>query len=127
MQEARDTDSSSSPAGKRLLIVLAGTSIDAAQLALRYAATASAMDLDVELHAVSAGAVGWLAKDRAPPQLLARIRQAVQHGVELFVCPAAAAEDGLAADQLIPEVEGVRGAASLLEAAMQPTTKVITF
>ena len=49
----------------RLVILWGSSALDAAsagELAFRYAATAAAMDLAVELHAVSAGAVQQLAK-----------------------------------------------------------------
>lgn len=115
-----------SPA-RSLVIVLAGVSAEAAQLALRYAAAAAAMDTVVELHAVSAGAVAWLGRDGAPPGLLLQIRQAVEFGADIFVCPKALADRGLRTEELIDEVCGVRGAASLLAAGLVPGARFLSF
>ena len=107
--------------------MLSGESAEAARLALRYAATAAAMDVPVEMHVVSAGAVRWLTQGAASPALLTQIHQASELGVDVFACPAALAELGLTTEQLIPEVEGVRGAASLIAAAVAPNARVLSF
>ena len=78
-----------------LVIVLAGASTESAILALRYAVTAAAMDVIVELHAISAGAAAWFVRDAAPPGLLLQIRQAAEFGTEIFVCPVALADKAL--------------------------------
>jgi predicted peroxiredoxin len=109
------------------LVVLGSDSGNAARRALRYAATAAAMDLTVELHVISAEAVCWVARDAADSTLLAQVRQACGLGVALYVCPAALAEHGLTRAQLIDEVNELRGAASLLAAAMAPNVRVLSF
>jgi predicted peroxiredoxin len=76
---------------------------------------------------VSAGAVRWLVQGAAGAALLTQIRQACDLGMGLFACPAALSEQGLATEQLIPEVEGVRGAASLIGAAVAPNARVLHF
>lgn len=113
-----------SPAS-RLVIVL--SSADAATIAFRYAATAAAMDVVVEMHAVSGGAARLLGRGAASDDLLARIRQAIELGASLFVCPLALAEQGMQAHDLIDEVTGVRGAASLLGAGFAPGARFLGF
>lgn len=122
----------SSPPGAnlaRLAILLNNLGIEtpeALSIALRYATTAAAMDVAVEMHAVSRS-VALLRHGAAGPALLAQIRQAVALGVEIFVCPVALAEQGLSADELIEEVAGVRGAASLLVAGLEPGGRFLVF
>ncbi|WP_332879253.1 hypothetical protein [Massilia sp. S19_KUP03_FR1] len=110
----------------RLVIVLNTASTDTLAVALRYAVTAAAMDMMVELHAVGASAT-LLRHDALDAALLAQIRQATALGAALFACPAALADHGLAADQLIAEVTGVRGAASLLSAGFEPGARFMVF
>jgi len=113
------------------LVILWGSSaLDAAsagELAFRYAASAAAMDVAVELHAVSAGAVQHLAEGAAEQVLLERIRQAVEAGACVYVCPAALARQGLVLQDLIEQVSGVRGAASLLAAGLAPGARFLNF
>jgi predicted peroxiredoxin len=121
------TDSASSPA--RLVILLNGVGRAASQSALiplRYAATAAAMDVAVEMHAVSSS-VALFRRGAAEPELLTRIRQAVELGVEIFVCPLALVEQEMTIDDLIDEVAGVRGAASLLVAGLAPGARFMVF
>ncbi len=110
-----------------LVIVLSSGSAEAATLALRYAATAAAMDVPVELHAVSGGAAAWFARGSAAPALLTQTRQAHEMGAKLYVCPLALTELGLGADALIGEVCGIRGAASLLGAGLAPEARFMSF
>lgn len=110
-----------------LVIVLASGSAEAAQFALRYAATAAAMDVGVELHAIGAGAVAHFGRNAQSPSLLLQIRQAAEFGAAIFACPLALADQGLPAEDLIAEVSGVRGAASLLEAALAPGARLLSF
>lgn len=113
----------------RLVILLNNVSIEVPELAfipLRYATTAAAMDVAVEMHAVSRS-VALLRRGAADPALLAQIRQAVALGVEIFVCPVALTEQGLSMDDLIDEVAGVRGAASLLVAGLEPGARFLVF
>jgi predicted peroxiredoxin len=113
----------------RLVILLSGGSFAAPQsllIALRYATTAAAMDVAVELHAVGQSIV-MLRSGAADPALLDQIRQAVALGVEIFACPVALTEYGLKSDDLIAEVAGVRGAASLLVAGLAPGARFLVF
>ena len=111
----------------RLVILLNGSAApDSALIPLRYAATAAAMDVAVEMHAIN-GSVALLRRGAAGPELLARIRQAVELGVEIFVCPLALVEQGIAIDDVIDEVAGVRGAASLLVAGLEPGARFMAF
>lgn len=113
----------------RLVILLSSGSPGAPQsllIALRYATTAAAMDVAVELHVVNQSIV-LLRNGAADPALLEQISQAVALGVEIFACPVALTEHGLKSDDLIGEVAGVRGAASLLVAGLAPGARFLVF
>lgn len=134
-----------------------------ANLAFRYAATAAALDLSVEIHVVGES-VKILQRSLAPPpelassvsdekfaatldhtdaasivdksreagafshrDLLSQIREMKAMGVHLFACSAAMADAGLAATDLIAEVDGVRGAAALLAAGMADDARLMSF
>ena len=130
---------------KRLVVVLASGSHaepKPAMLAFRYAATAAAMDIEVEIHAVGAS-VGLLRRDTSPQatevaaptanpamssrDFVSQIREMKALDIELYVCSAALAEASLSLSDLIPEVSGVRGAASLLVAGLAPDARLLTF
>jgi predicted peroxiredoxin len=115
----------------RLVILLNSTTTrQAALVPLRYAATAAALDVAVEVHAVS-GSVALFAQTRDDgldtAAWLAELRQAIELEVEFFVCPVALAEHGLRAGDLLAEVAGVRGAPSLLAAGMAPGARFMVF
>lgn len=113
----------------RLVILLSGAeTADPRQalVALRYAVTAAALDVAVELHAVSAS-VALLRRDACAPALREQIRQAIELGAALYVCPVALAEQGLGIDDLIAEVAGVRGAPSLLVAGLAAGARFMVF
>jgi peroxiredoxin family protein len=134
-----------------------------ANLAFRYAATAAALDLSVEIHVVGES-VKILQRSLAPSpelassvaneklaatldhtdapgivdksreagafshrDLLSQIREMKAMGVHLFACSAAMADAGLAATDLIAEVDGVRGAAALLAAGMADDARFMSF
>ena len=121
--------STQSPQPAHLVVVVSGLSGQAPQplvLGLRYAATAAALDVTVELHAVGP-AVALLRRGAAGEPLLASIRQAAELGVQIFVCPQALAEQGLCPEDLIAEVKGVRGAASLLDAGLASGARFLSF
>ena len=130
---------------KRLVVVLASGSHaepKPAMLAFRYAATAAAMDIEVEIHAVGTS-VGLLRRDTSPEatkvaaptvnqamssrDFVSQIREMKALDIELYVCSAALAEASLSLSDLIPEVSGVRGAASLLVAGLAPDARLLTF
>jgi predicted peroxiredoxin len=113
----------------RLVILLNNASISAPEslfMPLRYATTAAAMDVAVEVHAIN-HSVSWFRHGAADPALLNQIRQAVALGVEIFVCPVALTEQGLNTGDLIEEVAGVRGAASFLVAGLEPGARFLVF
>ena len=121
------TQSQQAPA--RLVVVISGLAAHAQQqvaLGLRYAATAAALDVAVELHAVGP-AVALLRRGAAGEPLLASVRQAAELGVQIFVCPQALAEQELRPEDLIAEVSGVRGAASLLDAGLASGARFLSF
>ncbi len=113
----------------RLVILLNNVSTDAPDalsIPLRYAATAAAMDVAVEMHAVSRS-VALLRRDAVSPALLAQLQQAVELGVQIFACPVALAEQGMRAEDLSDAVAGVRGAASLLVSGLGPDARFMVF
>lgn len=113
----------------RLVILLSGMSLkggDMLGMPLRYAATAAAMDVAVEMHVVNQS-LALLRHGAADAALLGHIRQAVALGVQIFACPVALAELGCGADDLIDEVAGVRGAASFLVAGLEPGARFLVF
>lgn len=130
---------------KRLVVVLASGSPSEpgpALLAFRYAATAAAMDIEVEIHAVGAS-VGLLRRDAPRDEstvaaqsvnaamssrdFVSQIGDLKSLDVELYVCSAALAEANLSLSELIPEVSGVRGAAALLVSGLAPDARLLTF
>ncbi len=134
---------------KRLLIVLAGGSPVAtapAGLAFRYAVTAAALDLLVEIHVVGES-VKLLQKSFAGNSdqtdrtlgdaiqsepfseqgLSSQVRLMKSMDVKLFVCSAALADAGLTLMDLIPEIDGVRGAAAMLAAGLAEDARILSF
>jgi predicted peroxiredoxin len=110
----------------RLVVVVGDVAEQGAALPLRYAATAAALDADVELHCVGAS-VAWLRRGAAGQALLDRLRDAVDAGARVYACPAALAAHGVRPDELLPEVAGVRGAAALLAAGFAPDARFMNF
>jgi predicted peroxiredoxin len=115
-------------AGARLVILLErAVTVEAAQSALRYASTAAAMDVAVEVHAVGAS-VALLHRDAAAGgDWLAALAQALELGVEVYACPQALAGQGMRVEDLMDGVSGIRGAASLLAAGLAPGGRVMVF
>ena len=118
------------------------TDHEAAGLALRYAETAAALDFLVEIHVVGKSISLFSKRSRdsrvsnqrhhehTQGKLLnpaQRLRRANELGVKLYVCSAAMAEANIAPEDLIEEVSGVRGAASLLSAGMAPNARLLCF
>jgi predicted peroxiredoxin len=121
-----------------LVIVLANgssTESQAADLAFRYAETAAAMDYSVEIHVVGKAVRLFQKFDKHSSHLAGvpassmteRLQRANELGVKLYVCSAALADAQLALRDLIDEVSGVRGAASLLAAGMSPQARLLSF
>ena len=121
--------SASGSTSSRLVILLNSVSIAAPEsmsIPLRYAMTAAAMDVAVEMHAVSQ-VVALFRRGSGNSALLVQIRQAIELGVEIFACPVALAEQGMTTKDLIEEVTGVRGAASLIAAGFEPRARFLVF
>ncbi|MYN25390.1 DsrE family protein [Duganella levis] len=115
-------------AGKLVILLERAVTPEAVQSALRYASTAAAMDLAVEVHAV--GAAVKLLRRGAEADYgawQATLAQALELGVLLFACPQALAAQDMVADDLIDGVAGIRGAASLLAAGMAPGGRFMVF
>jgi uncharacterized protein len=110
----------------RLVVVVNAVDAAGAHVPLRYAATAAALDADVELHCVGPS-VTWLRAGGADPALLAALRDAVEAGARIHACPQALAAHGMAPDDLLPEVAGVRGAAAMLAAGFAPDARFLNF
>ena len=130
---------------KRLVVVLASGSLadpKPALLAFRYAATAAAMDIGVEIHTLGES-VSLLRRDASQEPLeasekslnpamssrdfLSQIREMKALNIEIYACSAALAEAGLSMSDLISEVSGVRGAAALLVAGLASAARLLTF
>jgi predicted peroxiredoxin len=119
----------SAPSVPRLVILLNSAATDAPDrlfIPFRYASTAAAMDLAVEMHLVNRS-LAQFRRGGTTPELLALVRQAVELGVEIFACPLALKEQNMGIDDLIAEVSGVRGAASLLAAGFEPGARFLVF
>ncbi len=110
----------------RLVVVVNDVDAGGAAVPLRYAATAAALDADVELHCVGAS-VAWLRAGAAGQDLLERLRDAVDAGARVYACPQALAAHGMAAADLLPEVAGIRGAAAMLAAGFAPEARFMNF
>ncbi|MDN4036529.1 DsrE family protein [Massilia sp. YIM B02443] len=110
----------------RLIVVVNDVDDEGAAVPLRYAATAAALDVEVELHCVGAS-VAWLRQSAAGPALLGQLRDALEAGARIYACPQALAANGVSADALAPEVAGIRGAAALLAAGFAPGARFMNF
>jgi predicted peroxiredoxin len=118
----------SGQASARLVILLErAVTVAEAQSALRYASTAAAMDVAVEVHAVGAS-VALLHRDAtADAGWRAALEQALELGVELYACPQALVVQGMREEDLMNEVAGIRGAPSLLAAGLAPGGRFMVF
>jgi len=110
----------------RLIVVVGDVDQHGAALPLRYAATAAALDAEVELHCVGAS-VEWLRAGAAGDALLVQLRDAIEAGAQVYACPQALITHGVAPDTLAPEVAGIRGAAALLAAGFAPDARFMNF
>jgi uncharacterized protein len=99
------------------------------------AAVAAAMDLEVEIH-FAARTIRLLVKGFAEQLYPAENRQkslysfmqdAHQAGVKFYACAGAAAEHHLNGDNAIPELDGIRGVAAFLGAAVEEGTVTLTY
>jgi uncharacterized protein len=99
------------------------------------AAVAAAMDLEVEIH-FAARTTQLLVKGFADQLYPAENRQkslysfmqdAHQAGVKFYACAGAAAEHHLSGDNAIPELDGIRGVAAFLGAAVEDGVVTLTY
>ena len=99
-----------------------------------YALAARALEIDVEMHFTST-AVRWLLAGVADQAYTDAgrtktvgdfIREAKVAGVHLLACSMALAEHRQG-EPLIPECEGMAGAATVIAAAVQPGTRTLVF
>lgn len=110
----------------RLIVVVNDVDEEGAAVPLRYAATAAALDAEVELHCVGAS-VGWLQQGAPGPTLMQQLRDAVDAGARIYACPQALEAHGLRLEALLPEVAGIRGAAALLAAGFASDARFMNF
>jgi hypothetical protein len=100
-----------------------------------YALAARAMEVDVQMHFTSS-AVRWLVQGEAEGGFTDAggtrsvrdwLREAHAAGVELYACAMALAEHRRDGENLVAEVAGVAGAATVIGLAMDPATRVLIF
>jgi predicted peroxiredoxin len=99
-----------------------------------YALAARALEIDVEMHFTST-AVRWLLADVADQAYTDAgrtktvgdfIREAKTAGVHLLACSMALAEHRRG-ESLIPECDGMAGAATVIAAAVEQETRTLVF
>ncbi len=123
---------------RRLLIVLMNTdprNPEELGAPFYHASVAAAMDYQVDVVCTAtAGKLllkGVAEKLRTRPDskrsVLDWIREAHGHGVKFWACPANLELFGVTKDDLIPECEGLMGAAALIEQIMEGDGRVLTY
>jgi predicted peroxiredoxin len=123
---------------KRLLIVLMNTdprNVEELGAPFYYAAVAAAMDYEVDvLCTASAGrlmlkgvAEALTIKPGDPKTAYDWIKEAHEHGARFWACPANLELFDKTADDLIPECEGLLGAATMIQNIMDGECRVLTF
>jgi len=123
---------------RRLLIVLMNTdprNPEELGAPFYHASVAAAMDYPVDV--VCTATAGKLllkgvaeklrTRPDAPRSVLDWIREAHGHGVKFWACPANLELFGVTKDDLIPECEGVMGAAAMIEQIMEGDGRVLTY
>lgn len=99
-----------------------------------YALAARALEQDVEMH-FTAGAVRWLFDGVAATACTDRARsktvydfivEAKAAGVRLYACAMALAEQRRG-ENLLAEVDGIAGAATVIGAAVEPAARTLVF
>lgn len=123
---------------RRLLIVLMNTdprNPEELGAPFYHASVAAAMDYPVDVVCTAtAGKLllkGVAEKLRTRPDssrsVLDWIREAHGHGVKFWACPANLELFGVTKDDLIPECEGLMGAAAMIEQIMEGDGRVLTY
>lgn len=123
---------------RRLLIVLMNTdprNPEELGAPFYHASVAAAMDYPVDV--VCTATAGKLllkgvaeklrTRPDSPRSVLDWIREAHGHGVKFWACPANLELFGVTKDDLIPECEGVMGAAAMIEQIMEGDGRVLTY
>lgn len=123
---------------RRLLVVLMNTdprNPEELGAPFYHAAVAAAMDYEVDLVCTAAagklmktGVAEALRVDPADPKtVLDWIREAKEQGVRLWACPANMGLSGTGAEDLIPECNGLMGAAAMIQGIMDDNVRVLTY
>lgn len=123
---------------RRLLIVLMNTdprNPEELGAPFYHASVAAAMDYPVDV--VCTATAGKLllkgvaeklrTRPDSPRNVLDWIREAHGHGVKFWACPANLELFGVTKDDLIPECEGLMGAAAMIEQIMEGDGRVLTY
>jgi predicted peroxiredoxin len=123
---------------RRLLIVLMNTdprNPEELGAPFYHASVAAAMDYPVDV--VCTATAGKLllkgvaeklrTRPDSPRSVLDWIREAHGHGVKFWACPANLELFGVTKDDLIPECEGLMGAAAMIERIMEGDGRVLTY
>ncbi len=136
MSAQREVASPSEPV-TRLLIVVWSAGPERPDLVAApfvYALAARALEQDVEMH-FTAGAVRWLFEGVAAAACTDRARSKTVHdfiveakaaGVRLYACAMALAEQRRG-ENLIAEIDGIAGAATVVGAGIEPSTRTMVF
>lgn len=123
---------------RRLLIVLMNTdprNPEELGAPFYHASVAAAMDYPVDVVCTATAgklllkgvAENLRTRPDAPRTVLDWIREAHGHGVKFWACPANLELFGVTKDDLIPECEGVMGAAAMIERIMEGDGRVLTY
>src|SRR5262245_37237040 len=129
---------SADPVTQRLLIVLVNTdprNVEELGAPFYYAAIAAAMDYEVDvLCTATAGrlmlrgvAEALCVKPGDPKTVYDWIREAHDHGARFWACPANLELFDKAESDLIPECQGLMGAATMIQGIMDGECRVLTF
>ena len=123
---------------KKLIVVLANTDLrnpEELGTPLVHATVAAAMDYEVEV--ICAGTAGKLLKKGVAEGLTVKpgadktvydfIREAHDHGVRFYACPANLQLFDMTQGDLIPECDGLLGAAALLTKIMEDDCRVLSY
>ncbi|HTQ74059.1 MAG TPA: DsrE family protein [Burkholderiales bacterium] len=123
---------------KRLAILLWAADPDRPEICATpffHAATAAAMDADVEIYFTSRS-VRLLARGVAEglypgptrrQSVYAFMQEAARHGAKFFACPQAMEEHGVLQNQFIPEVTGTAGAAAYIGRCLDAGWRTIVY
>jgi predicted peroxiredoxin len=123
---------------RRLLVVLMNTdprNPEELGAPFYHAAVAAAMDYEVDLVCTAAsgklmrrGVAEAIRIDPADPKtVLDWIREAKSQGVRLWACPANMNLSGAGTQDLIPECDGLMGAATMIQGIMDDDVRVLTY